>query len=79
LGTIFQVRVSHLNARKRGCIKSQRPPTTAGRPTALETANEMYKFAFLTKKHKFAKKFPDLSDKELHQKTVAYFVALPKD
>ncbi|MGK5085278.1 hypothetical protein WDW37_18480 [Bdellovibrionota bacterium FG-1] len=45
----------------------------------LEIANEMYKFAFLSKQHQFAKKFPHLTKEELHQKTVAYFVALPKD
>jgi hypothetical protein len=39
----------------------------------------MCRLAFLSKKHQFAKKNPQLTEKDLHRKTVAYFVSLPKD
>jgi hypothetical protein len=47
--------------------------------TNLETANEMFKAAFLIKKERFAKLNPDLSEKELYQKTVAYFHKLSEN
>lgn len=67
------------SAKTQALIKIQNSSHPASKPFPLETANEMYKFAFLTKKHQFAKKFPHLTEEELHQKTVTYFVALPKD
>ena len=48
------------------------------RQTSLETANEMYKAAFLMKKERFAKENPQLSEKELLEFTSAYFRNLHK-
>ena len=47
--------------------------------TSLETANEMYKMTFLVKKQKFSLQFPCLSESELQNKTVQYFLELQKD
>ena len=41
--------------------------------SSLETANEMWKDAFLVKKTKFASENPGLSDEELTKMTAAYF------
>ena len=43
------------------------------RQTSLETANEMWKDAFLMKKTRFAKENPNLSDEALMKMTAAYF------
>lgn len=34
----------------------------------LDVANAMYRFAFQTKKHPLSKKYPLLTEKELHKK-----------
>ncbi|MFC2074762.1 hypothetical protein ACFLRA_00625 [Bdellovibrionota bacterium] len=39
----------------------------------LETANEMFKFAFSVKKERFAQKFPNLSESDLEKMTANYF------
>jgi hypothetical protein len=49
------------------------------RQSNLETANEMYKMAFLVKKNKFSREFPKLTESEILQKTMKYFKELPKD
>ena len=41
--------------------------------TSLETANEMFKTAFLVKKTKFSTHDSSLSDAELNKKTADYF------
>lgn len=45
----------------------------------LAVANEMYRFAFQVKRHQFSKKFSRLTEKELHKRTTAHFVSLPKE
>ncbi|MBX3039192.1 MAG: hypothetical protein KF789_00620 [Bdellovibrionaceae bacterium] len=47
--------------------------------TSLEIVDQMYKDAFLVKKTRFSHLHPELSDKELHQMTVQYFIKLAKD
>ena len=41
--------------------------------TSLETANQMFKDAFLVKKTRFSHLHPELSDQELHKLTAEYF------
>lgn len=41
--------------------------------TSLETANEMFKAAFLVKKTRFAEQNPHLTDEEINKKTAQYF------
>jgi len=48
------------------------------KPSKLEIAGEMYKFAFAVKKQKFAQQFLDLSDDELNRKTAVYLRDLKK-
>ena len=43
------------------------------RQYSLETANEMYKDAFLVKKTRFALQHPSLSDEQLNKMTALYF------
>jgi hypothetical protein len=45
----------------------------------MRMANEMYKTAFCVKKNKFAQEAPQLSEKEILEKTKKYFLDLPKD
>jgi len=47
--------------------------------TSLETANEMFKSAFLIKKARFAEQEPSLSETELNQKTANYFKNLSRE
>ncbi len=49
------------------------------RPTKLEMANEMYKFAFSVKKSRFKNQFPNLSSAEIQQKTVDFFKKLSNE
>ena len=51
-------------------VRSAPPPR---KQTSLETANEMWKDAFLIKKTRFATENPGLSDEELTKMTAAYF------
>lgn len=44
--------------------------------TVLETANQMYKDAWLVKRTRFQKLYPDLSSAELDKKTAQYFAQL---
>ena len=48
-------------------------PSSLRRQTNLETANQMFKDAFLVKKTRFAHLYPELSDSELHKMTAEYF------
>lgn len=41
--------------------------------TNLETADQMFKDAFLVKKTRFSHLYPELSDAELHLMTAQYF------
>jgi hypothetical protein len=41
--------------------------------TNLETADQMFKDAFLVKKTRFSHLHPELSDEELHRLTAEYF------
>lgn len=41
--------------------------------TSLETANEMFKAAFLVKKTRFSQENPHLSEEELNKMTALYF------
>lgn len=41
--------------------------------TNLETADQMFKDAFLVKKTRFSHLYPERSDSELHKMTVDYF------
>lgn len=47
--------------------------------TNLETANVMFKEAFLVKRTRFFKENPQLSDVELDKMTADYFRNLPDD
>lgn len=44
--------------------------------TSLETANQMYKNAWLVKRTRFQKLHPELSPEEIDRKTAAYFASL---
>jgi len=48
-------------------------PSPLSRQTNLETANQMFKDAFLVKKTRFAHLHPELSESELHKMTAEYF------
>lgn len=49
------------------------------RQTNLETANAMFKNAFLMKKTRFAKENPSLSENEVDKMTADYFLHLPRE
>ena len=57
---------------------SQQTPSPK-RPTNLEMADQMFKDAFLVKKTRFSHLHPELSEKELHQMTAAYFRKLNEE
>lgn len=44
--------------------------------SSLETANQMYKDAWLVKRTKFQKAHPELSARQIDEKTSAYFAKL---
>lgn len=46
---------------------------SAKKQSSLETANEIFKMAFLIKKAKFSSSDPNLTDSQLNQKTALYF------
>lgn len=48
-------------------------PEIRKRQSNLETANEMYKAAFIIKKGRFAQMNTNFSEKELLEKTAEYF------
>jgi hypothetical protein len=54
-------------------------PQVIRRPkqTNLETANQMFKDAFLVKKSRFAVENPQLSEQEIYKMTADYFRNLP--
>lgn len=52
-------------------MDSKKAPTQ--KQTSLETANEMFKAAFLVKKTRFAEQNPHLTEEELNKKTALYF------
>jgi len=45
----------------------------------LETADQMWKDAFLIKKTRFSHLHPELSEKQLHKMTVEYFKKLNEE
>jgi hypothetical protein len=55
------------------------PSLQPRKQTNLETANEMYKAAFIVKKQKFTQENPKLSDAELNRKTADYFRRLAEN
>lgn len=46
------------------------------KPTKLEIANELYKFAFRVKRQKFKERFPERSADEIEALTKQYFLKL---
>lgn len=55
------------------------PPSNQRKQTNLETANAMFKEAFLVKKTRFAKENPFLSESEINKLTADYFRNLPDE
>lgn len=47
--------------------------------TNLETADQMWKDAFLVKKTRFSHLHPELSDEQLHKMTIEYFKKLNEE
>lgn len=50
--------------------------SSSKKQTKLETADQMFKDAFLIKKTRFSHLYPHLSKEDLHLMTVAYFKKL---
>ncbi len=59
--------------------KPAHPTLPLRKQTNLETADQMFKDAFLVKKTRFSHLHPDLSESELHQKTLTYFHKLSEN
>lgn len=59
--------------------KSEESNTQRKRQTNLETANAMFKDAFLVKRTRFAKENPGLTDTEIDKMTAEYFRNLPDE
>ena len=55
------------------------PPQMKRRQTNLETADAMFKDAFLVKKARFSHLHPELSEPELLKMTAAYFRKLNEE
>ena len=50
----------------------QKDKSSERKQTNLETANEMYKAAFLVKKTRLASQHPELTEEQLNQRTAEY-------
>ncbi len=56
-------------------MENKTPPLRR-KQSSLETADEMFKAAFILKKTRFADEDPQLSEQELNKKTAEYFRSL---
>lgn len=60
-------------------MQSISSPSKKRKQTNLETANAMFKDAFLVKKARFSHLHPELSEQELIRMTAAYFKKLNEE
>ena len=60
-------------------MKKKLVPTSKKRQTNLETADSMFKDAFLVKKARFSHLYPNLSELQLQEMTASYFKRLNEE